>query len=241
METTMNNALNRMKSLQPATLIALMALFVAVGGTATAASGLINGKNIKPRTITSKQLKRGAVGTRQIRNKAISKTKLKPALLKSLKKTGATGATGAQGVPGEQGIPGPQGPKGATGAKGATGPKGAQGPAGIVTPQHAGNFNNQNIKGANVPMVTDNVPARSYVVMAKVAATATAASGLDCQLKAGDFVIDRSSTEFDAMFDQSFVYVQGVAPAGTTQVRMLCSTNVETQINNRSIISIPVG
>jgi hypothetical protein len=244
METTVNNASRIRRNVQPATLIALLALFVAVGGTATAASGLISGKQIKPRTITAKQLGRGAVGTRQLRNRAISGAKLKPALLKSLKKPGqpgATGATGAQGLPGLPGIQGPQGPKGVTGAKGATGPKGAQGPAGIIDPQHAGTSGNQNIEGANVPLVTDNVPSGSYVVMAKVSATATAASGLDCELRAGANVIDRSSTEFDAIFDEGFVYAQGVAPAGTTQVRMLCTTNVETQINNRSIISIPVG
>ena len=31
--------------IRPATLLAMLALFVAIGGTATAASGLINGKN----------------------------------------------------------------------------------------------------------------------------------------------------------------------------------------------------
>ena len=47
MEIQMKNAVHTIKQLRPATIIAILALFVAVGGTATAASGLINGKNIK--------------------------------------------------------------------------------------------------------------------------------------------------------------------------------------------------
>lgn len=225
-------------------VVALIALFVAVGGTATAASGLINGKQIKPRTITAKQLKRGAVGTKQLRNKAISGAKLKPAFLKKLKKPGPRGATGSQGIQGIQGIPGPQGPKGATGAKGSTGAKGAtgpKGPAGIVAAQYARNGSNQNIQGGNVPLVTDNLPSGKYAVTAKVAATATAKSGLDCELRAGNTILDDTGTEFRAIFDEGFIFLQGVTPAATTQVRVLCTTNVETQINNRSVMSLPVS
>lgn len=225
-------------------VVALIALFVAVGGTATAASGLISGKQIKPRTITAKQLRPGAVGAKQIKNKAIGKAKLKPALLNSLKTPGPKGATGEAGAPGSQGpqglpglpgVPGPIGPKGATGAKGATGP------AGIVASQYVVNDSNQNIQGGDVPMVTDNVPSGKYSVFAKVAATATAASGLDCELRAGNSVLDDTGTEFEGIFDEGFVYLQGVTPAATTQVRVLCTTNVETQVNNRSIISLPVS
>ena len=90
----MKNAINTIKKFRPATIIAMLALFVAIGGTATAASGLINGKNIK----------RGTVSTKQLKNKSITKAKLKPATIKALKgkqgakgETGATGATGATG------------------------------------------------------------------------------------------------------------------------------------------------
>ncbi|MCB0870317.1 MAG: collagen-like protein [Solirubrobacterales bacterium] len=244
----MSNTPNRKPGLSPSMIVALIALFVAVGGTATAASGLISGKKIKPKTITAKQLKRGAVGTKQIRNKAISGAKLKPALRKKLNRTGgpagptgATGAAGAKGLPGLPGTPGPigpKGPKGATGAKGATGPKG---PAGISTVQYVRNSSNQNIQGGNVPMVTDNVPSGKYAVTAKVSATATAKSGLDCELRAGNTVLDDSGIELAAIFDEGVVFLQGVTPAATTQIRVLCTTNVVTQINNRSAMSIPVS
>lgn len=92
---------NRIRKFRPATLIAILALFVAVGGTATAASGLINGKKIKNNTVTGKKLK----------NKTVTKNKLAPATIKALK--GQKGAQGQQG---------PQGPKGDPGENGVVAP-----------------------------------------------------------------------------------------------------------------------
>ena len=86
--------LKNMKRPQLGTILASLALIVALGGTATAASGLINGKNIKNNTVTGKKLK----------NKTITKNKLAPKTVKALK--GQTGATGAQGRKGDQGDPG---------------------------------------------------------------------------------------------------------------------------------------
>ena len=94
----MKNAIHTIKQLRPATIIAILALFVAVGGTATAASGLINGKNIKNNTVTGKKLK----------NKTITKNKLAPKTIKALKgQKGATGAKGAKGDPGLNGVVSP--------------------------------------------------------------------------------------------------------------------------------------
>ncbi len=87
-----------MKDLKVSTVVAAIALFVVIGGSATAASGLINGKKIKPGTITAKQIK----------NKTITKSKLAPATVKSLKgakgPAGAKGATGAAGPAGADGV-----------------------------------------------------------------------------------------------------------------------------------------
>ena len=85
----MNNAITRIKQLRPATLIAMLALFVAIGGTATAASGLIKGKKLKNNTVAGKKLK----------NRTITKKKLAPATVKALK--------GNQGLPGKDGIVSP--------------------------------------------------------------------------------------------------------------------------------------
>ncbi|MDQ5893801.1 MAG: hypothetical protein QG596_62 [Actinomycetota bacterium] len=94
----MKNAVDTIKQLRPATVIAILALFVAVGGTATAASGLINGKNIKNNTVTGKKLK----------NKTITKNKLAPKTIKALKgQKGAQGPQGNQGDPGADGVVSP--------------------------------------------------------------------------------------------------------------------------------------
>lgn len=81
----------------PATVIAALALFVALGGGAAWASGLISGSQIKNHSIAEKKLTRKAIhalrGQRGPRGKRGA--------------TGSTGATGAAGAPGAQGPPGP--------------------------------------------------------------------------------------------------------------------------------------
>lgn len=91
----MKNLVNSLRKFRPATVVAILALFVAIGGSATAASGLINGKQIKNNSVTGKKLK----------NKTITKKKLAPATIKSLK--GQKGPKGAPGEPGEDGIVSP--------------------------------------------------------------------------------------------------------------------------------------
>lgn len=78
----------------PATIIAAVALFVALGGgTVAYASGLINGSKIK--------------------NHSISKKKLTNKAVKQLKGSrGPAGPAGAPGAPGAPGATGPQGPGG---------------------------------------------------------------------------------------------------------------------------------
>lgn len=84
----------------PGTVIAVVALVLALGGTAVAAQRYL---------ITN---------TKQI----------SPAVLKQLSAMAAKqGGTGAPGTPGTQGPAGPQGPKGEAGARGPAGPPGPPG------------------------------------------------------------------------------------------------------------------
>lgn len=217
----------RLKSLRPGTAIALLSLFVAVaGGSATAATSLINGKSIRKGTVTAKQIK----------NRTITKGKLRPALIKSLR--GTKGPQGPAGGSGPQGLPGIQGQ---AGAKGTPGGKGATGPAGIVAAQYEVNNNNGNLVGNPVSVISDTVPAHKYAVTAKISATATAASGLDCDLLANNVTVDEAGTEFGEIFDESGLFLQAVVPSGTTQIKVVCVASASTQLNNRSIISLPVG
>jgi hypothetical protein len=95
-----------------ANVVATIALFVALGGGAYAAI----------------RLPANSVGTKQIKDAAVTPAKLAPADLGLFRgKTGATGQEGPrglQGPPGLQGLPGSQGPQGLKGAKGDTGPPG---------------------------------------------------------------------------------------------------------------------
>lgn len=81
-------------------VVALLALFVALGGTGLAASRYL---------ITS---------TSQI----------KPSVLHALRAT--QGPPGPQGTQGLQGLPGPQGPQGPQGVQGSQGPQGPRGATG---------------------------------------------------------------------------------------------------------------
>ena len=79
--------------------IALLALFFALGGTAFAAGNALLPKN--------------SVGTAQLKNGAVIKSKISKKTLTQLK--GNRGAQGAPGAPGPAGPQGPQGPQGAAG------------------------------------------------------------------------------------------------------------------------------
>jgi hypothetical protein len=99
---------------QPATLIAMLALFVALGGTAAVAGGLISGSQIKNHSIPANKLTSSAITS----------------LHGQQGQKGDTGATGSPGPKGDTGAKGDPGPKGDTGAKGDPGVKGDTGAKG---------------------------------------------------------------------------------------------------------------
>jgi hypothetical protein len=98
----------------PATVIASIALFVALAGSAAAGTALITGA----------QIKNGSIGLADL--SATAKSSLRgqqgPA-----GPAGAGGAFGPQGVAGPQGIQGPQGERGPQGSPGSKGEPGAPG------------------------------------------------------------------------------------------------------------------
>jgi hypothetical protein len=81
--------------------LALLALFVALGGTSVAATNAL--------------LPRNSVGTAQLKNGAVNKKKINKKTIKALR----------------NGTRGPRGPQGAQGPRGAQGPQGVQGSAGV--------------------------------------------------------------------------------------------------------------
>jgi hypothetical protein len=97
---------------------ASLALFVALGGTAVAASSLIQAKDIAPGAVTGKAIKNGAVEPKDLSTST-----------RALIQTGGglTGAAGAAGTNGANGAPGTAGAPGTNGANGANGPNGVDG------------------------------------------------------------------------------------------------------------------
>jgi hypothetical protein len=97
----------------PTTVIALVALFVALGGTGYAAL----------------KLPKNSVGTKQLKNNAVTGAKVKNGSL-SVGDFGGTLPTGATGPKGDTGAKGDKGDTGAKGDPGAKGDKGDKGDAG---------------------------------------------------------------------------------------------------------------
>jgi hypothetical protein len=97
--------------ISPASVLALIALFVALGGASYAAV-TINGNNIQNNSIPGKKLKNGAVTNKKVKANSLRANRLTAGARASLR--------------------GAQGPRGETGAHGAQGPQGPQGPAGTA-------------------------------------------------------------------------------------------------------------
>jgi Collagen triple helix repeat (20 copies) len=105
---------SRFARVSPALVVAMLALFVALTGTAVATtSALITGKQIKNSSITGLDVKNKSLTPKDFRGSV-------------------RGARGLPGASGAQGPTGPSGPQGAQGPTGSPGPAGATGPPGPV-------------------------------------------------------------------------------------------------------------
>ena len=99
----------------PATVIAVLALFVALGGTATAAGILITGKQIKDGTVASIDVRNGSLSGVDVKDKSLAPADFSGSV---------QGPAGPQGPQGVQGVPGPKGEQGVQGVQGVQGPVG---------------------------------------------------------------------------------------------------------------------
>ena len=144
----------------PTTIIALLALFVALGGGAALASGMISGKSIKNHSIPLKKLQKRAIN--QLRGHRGP--------------PGAPGADGMEGAPGPTGDDGPPGPPGSDGPTGAVGPTGPSGPSGIVPIYNASGTlqTSQHVVNGTFTMPNSNGP--STVTLSGSAAFSSASS-----------------------------------------------------------------
>ena len=92
----------RLRQISPATVIALLALFVSLTGTATAIT-LITGRNVKDGSLTGKDVRDGSLTKADLERGATAGTR------------GPAGPAGPAGEAGEPGLRGPQGIAGVAG------------------------------------------------------------------------------------------------------------------------------
>ncbi len=198
----------------PSVVIAAVALFVVLGGSAVAATRLIRAADIRSGAVTSRAIKNGGVQPWDLSGRTRG-------LLTHGR--GARGETGSPGAPGSNGANGPNGANGAEGAaggNGANGPNGANGANGIDGANGSNGIDGANgvdgtngtngIDGTIAPLsakqgptalptgssptavVELSVPAGSYVVLAKTNLSHTGAGdSVECSLKAGATTLDQ--------------------------------------------------
>ena len=114
--------------------LALLALFVAPGGTSLAASNYVitSTKQIRPSVLRALHGTRGPDGLRGLAGATGPQGFAgAPGAAGALGGQGVTGATGPEGKEGKTGATGATGPESSAGAKGATGATGAQGATGV--------------------------------------------------------------------------------------------------------------
>lgn len=159
----------------PAMVIAAVALFVALGGGAAYATGLISGSQIKNHSIPAKKLTKAAIESlRGMRGPAGP--------------TGPTGTTGATGATGATGLTGPQGPPGPQGLPGLQGPPG---PSSAIS--NSSSLVSYDDLGETI--VSLDLSAGSYLVMGN-----TSIFDLTAAEDTGCFLDDSNAGEIDGTF-----------------------------------------
>ncbi len=200
-----------------ANVAASLALFLALGGAAYAAT----------------QLPKNSVGTNQIRKEAVTAAKIAKKTRNQLK--GDRGPAGAQGA---QGKTGKQGPKGATGAKGAEGKQGPPGADG-----NGPSYEAVAKPAAPTPIVTNTqvvgIPLAQgqYATFANVVVQSTTGATVTCTLLGGG---EASATVPAAGFETMSMSVnRGLGGAGTATVNCT-ATGGTAELVSASINAIGV-
>lgn len=201
------------------TVIAMLALFIAIGGTATAASGLINGKKIKNGTIAGKKIK----------NETITSGKIAPATIAALQ-----GARGEKGEKGEKGDAGEKGAKGDAGAPGVD--------IGITTFTESGTKNNQaaNVETSIVDMT--GLPGKRYLAMATVSVYSLGTSTVSCGLVASNGGGSTSATWSSPVNgSRTTLPLTFTTSVATNHIELTCNPGNSTGSYDGEVVLVPLN
>ncbi len=219
---------------RPAGLIAVLALFLALGGTATAAK-LITGAQIRNSSLTGADVRNSSLTGADVRNGSLGAADLSSAARSALR--GAAGPAGAAG---------PTGPAGPTGATGVPGPQGPQGPAGVVNALAVAADAHVVTGSGTRTVLTKTLPEGRYVVQAKLSASSAGTAEVSCSLRrtAGFLTIDSTKLDPPAVGDATPLSLLGTVEtgAGGSAVTLLCfEAGGDLTVEDAQLVALPVA
>jgi hypothetical protein len=211
-------------------VVGMIALFVALSGTAVATTSAL---------ITGAQIKNNSISGVDIKNKSLTPTDFRGSVRGPAGPAGATGATGPAGPIGATGTAGPAGPQGPLGSQGA---QGLRGPSDVYEHRLSGTVNGAALQ--ELSLTLSNLPAGSYAIFGKalIATRAVSASGESsarCTLTAGSGATATSDRSLEPITDTRYGHVNTHLVhtfTGTGSVVMAC-----TMLNGLSGITYTLG
>lgn len=229
----------------PSTFIAGLALFIALGGSAIAANGLVHAGDIAPGAVTSKAIRNGGVRPEDLSTKMRALLQAAEGVAGEKGDIGSTGAPGANGANGANGPNGPNGIDGIDGSDGIDGTNGTDGIDGTIAPLSTTSGLTA-LPTASPPttVVALTVPAGNYVVLAKTQLSHTGAGDtVDCVLKAGATGIDQVSMKTLPALAAIPVSLQAVTvTTSPSQLSVECDVlTANGSADFSSLIAIPTG
>jgi hypothetical protein len=195
--------ITRLGRQSPAIVIATLALFAALGGTAVAAGTLITGK----------QIKNGSITGADVRNKSLTPRDFRGSV---------RGPRGLTGPAGPQGLAGPQGPQG------QAGPKGDKGETG---PSNGFSFNSSSPlawTGDDQGLATLPLPAGRYVLSGHASADNDDAmvSTAECRIHLGGTTVGVSGyVDLAGGYRQLIAITASGILAGPGVAQLICSAS----------------
>ncbi|HST33231.1 MAG TPA: hypothetical protein VLJ80_06895 [Solirubrobacteraceae bacterium] len=248
-------------------LLAAAALFVVLGGSAVAATGLIHANDIAPGAITSRAIRDGAVEPKDLSNSTRASLKGGSGAAGGRGENGPAGPAGSTGANGNNGPNGANGAEGSKGSNGANGPNGANGIDGTDGVNGTNGTNGTNgIDGTNgtikplsakqgatalptgapsTTVVELAVPAGNYVVLAKTELSHTGAGdSVECLLKSGTTTLDQAAMKTLPALAAVPASLQAVTTTtvAPTTLSVQCSVAVANgSANFSSLIAIPTA
>ena len=195
------NVRRHIRRARASTVIASLALFVALGGSATAAT-LITGAQIKNGSITGQDIKNSSVTGGDVKNGTLGSADFGKSTKASSK--------------------GSQGDRGATGQAGPAGGQGAPGPNGVKAPQTATASSGINPGGVDTKVIEKEVPAGGYMVSVKGYMFSPDVSQVTCRLFNGATEIDQIDWNATAASRRMPARLAAVATVTTGSLSVHC-------------------